>query len=784
MSDPQDLLYTNKFIDTNIITPEQINNDTKYYDRFINYLDENPENQVQNYLDKNLNENDLVNIQQTIDKPWPINNKKNRYPLLSNISSDISKDRYVQEQVIQFIVNSEERNKTFYPYSTEFEINFPKPLNNMKGIELSNISVPNFNDNITNMNNVFAWQYFSNIYKNYVSSFNIIPFNDLKRKISYFSLPYSTFLFDTNKTGINYNPELYLTYQLNMPNAHYDIELLLDNVKILSKNVLHGSFNYNQLYLAENNSKSRSPDQELPPIMEEPYNSLTYMQNTPNLWDFEVNFENEAFFAVNRMEEEPVYSYQTFTSVKDPSTYNWANVDVFYNFSSNPGNLDPKYLYITVPYIDQMTNYWYYDPVNAPDNPFVPSAFPLVLSKLSTKDDNLNSFMRNLNFTPFFDLNLYLLNTQPIGSNPITYTEDELENICYYKFNDIITIPNGTGGNEIKLIRFALRYNSSGEKGKKFNNSVPLTLTPTYSYYKPVQTITLIYSTFIYSLLTEKTNIVYTLENTDPILGRTLLTRFIFDINNGIYTSYEKDLSAEKKRSFLDLLGYSIANQTSAFLVSDFNNGFSFVHCNRYPKILDINNPSIYYNIVPLIAQLVSPETRFQFTINNGKYYFSKNPYIYIQIFFVNNNGNTIVEEFNYQTNQDNFNLAINQNYSNSFITNLIPIGISVDCSSANVNIRTKNKSNIVAKLLTSNVPGELNNVNNNIYKENIFYMFSKIIDSVDSIQINILDYQYKIIQSNKTINMILKIYQDVHKLKETNINTKTNNIDIIGKIR
>ena len=74
--------------------------------------------------------------------------------------------------------------------------------------------------------------------------------------------------------------------------------------------------------------------------------------------------------------------------------------------------------------------------------------------------------MRNLNFTPFFDLNIYLLNTQPKFSNPITYTEDELKNICYYKFNDIITIPNGSGGNEIKLIRFALRYNSTGEKGK------------------------------------------------------------------------------------------------------------------------------------------------------------------------------------------------------------------------------------------------------------------------------------------------------------------------------
>ena len=54
MSDPQDLLYTNQFIDENIITKEQINNDTQYQDRFMNYLDSNPENEVQNYLEKNL----------------------------------------------------------------------------------------------------------------------------------------------------------------------------------------------------------------------------------------------------------------------------------------------------------------------------------------------------------------------------------------------------------------------------------------------------------------------------------------------------------------------------------------------------------------------------------------------------------------------------------------------------------------------------------------------------------------------------------------------------------
>jgi len=783
MSDPQDLLYTNNFVETNTLSKEQIEQDTQYYDRYINYMDKNPDNQVKEYLDTNLFESDLVNIQQTNNKPWPIDLKKNRYPLMDNLSKDISVNRYTQEQVLNLTVNSDERNKNYFPYTTQFQVALSNPLNNVKSIELTDICMPNYNDNITNMNNNFSWQFFSNYYTNNINSFNIIPYCDINRKISYYSLPYSTYKIDINTYGINYNPELYLTYQINIPTGHYEINLLLNNIKILTKNVLHGGFDINTNSLLNNDNKGRLPDLELPPVMEEPYNSFPYLQYSSNLWTFEINLNNDAFFAVNRMEEVSITSFQIFITPKEPyTTSEWEDLDIFYHYSDTPGNLDPKYIYITVPYQKDVTNFWYED---LPNNPFFPSAFPLVLTGLDTDDSDLNTFMRNLNMTPFFDLNIYIKNTQPIGQNPVIYTEDELFNICYYKFNDIITLPTNStiGSKSIVLTRFALRYTSAGLKGQKFNNS-NINITPTFAYYKSSQTCTFIYSSNINSIISNKINTIYYTMNKLPLIGRSLLCRFIFDQNNGVFVNYESEGDYEKKRSLLHLLGYSIGNQTSSFLVSNFNDGFTFVHCNRYPKILDINIPELYYNILPTSYDLISPQTKIQFSIENGLYYLSYTPFVYIQILFISNASNSVIQQFNIQTSQDGYNLSINKNYSNSFITSILPLGLPLSCVQETINIQQKDKNNIIAKILTSTLPGNIDTLNNNINSKPIIQSFNQILDDIRIIQINILDSGYKIIQSNKNYSMIIKFTHDVHKLKETNINTKTNNVDIIGNIK
>ena len=158
-------------------------------------------------------------------------------------------------------------------------------------------------------------------------------------------------------------------------------------------------------------------------------------------------------------------------------------------------------------------------------------------------------------------------------------------------------------------------------------------------------------------------------------------------------------------------------------------------------------------------------------------------PFVYVQIIFVNNSANSVIQQFNIQSSQDSYNLSINKNYSNSFITSILPLGVPLNCVLETIKIQQKDKNNIIAKILTSTLPGNMNTLNNNINSKPIVQSFNQILDDIRQIQINILDAGYRIIQSNKNYSMVIKFLYDVHKLKETNINTKTNNVDIIGNI-
>ena len=153
-------------------------------------------------------------------------------------------------------------------------------------------------------------------------------------------------------------------------------------------------------------------------------------------------------------------------------------------------------------------------------------------------------------------------------------------------------------------------------------------------------------------------------------------------------------------------------------------------------------------------------------------------------MFFINNDATHVMQQYNMQTSQDNFTLSINKNYSNSYITAILPLGIPLSCGEETIKLRQKDKSNIIAKILTSTIPGNINTLNNNINNKSIIQSFNQILDNIDVIQINILDSNYRILQSNKNYSMVIKFTYDVHKLKETNINTKTNNVDIIGNIK
>ena len=147
MSDPQDLLYTNNFISTNILTDKQLSEESNYYDRFKNYIDNEDTSEVVKYIDDDANESSPVNLEKTLNTKWPIYSNKNHYPLFDTYINDISTNRYKKEFVTKVNIDSLNRNVSLYPNSNSFLLPFSRVFNNVKKVVINNIIFSIFSEN-------------------------------------------------------------------------------------------------------------------------------------------------------------------------------------------------------------------------------------------------------------------------------------------------------------------------------------------------------------------------------------------------------------------------------------------------------------------------------------------------------------------------------------------------------------------------------------------------------------------------------------------------------------
>jgi hypothetical protein len=92
MFDPQDLLYTNTFTSTDILTDNNLSKENEYYDRFKNYIDNNIPSDIENYIKDDEYENSSININKTLNTKWPIYSNKNHYPLFDTYTNDLKND--------------------------------------------------------------------------------------------------------------------------------------------------------------------------------------------------------------------------------------------------------------------------------------------------------------------------------------------------------------------------------------------------------------------------------------------------------------------------------------------------------------------------------------------------------------------------------------------------------------------------------------------------------------------------------------------------------------------
>lgn len=774
MSDPQDLLYTNKFISEDVLTYKDLNTEGNFYNRFENYID-NTQTELSKYLNNDQYETSPINLDRNLDQKWPINKNKNHYPLFDSYIKDISNDKYQKEIITKVNIDNRNRNYGKYPNPNSFSLNFDTKFTNINKFVLSDINFRNINQPVTNSNNNLAWQYAStdnlqsNSYDNTIIPVPVIGENT----ISYSSLPNSTFSYTTsNGDGYSDSIDNYLVYQTNINPGFYSVPELIDSIKYYTSQIIHGGN-------LTTNIK----------VVEQPYLAYQKKIGTPHLFSTYINPKSNVVRFVNRMEELPIAAIQTFS----PYDINIIQDDIFYNFSSNYTDngsytLDTSFIYITLTTTSDISYQYYYNLYCI----YSPNSFPLVITNLEYYVGNINNEL--INYTEFYDLSIYLKNG---------YSETDLKSISYYKFIDTITFKTSTTVNGVTTtfnqvyLRFALKLSTGNINGINYNQNG-------YNI-KPCITNNIVFSNSINNFLKNYGNIIspqsiingtssqnnyntsciltdYVYYEKTPLIGRALLFRWIFDKLNNNYITYQYQTINQKKRSLLSILAWAIQDESYQIYTAEINGGFKFVHSNTQNNILSGSNLKLsdylQLNHYPLL--------NLNLQRYNDQYYFSSNSYIFIKI------------NFNSTSNGASFNgnqvkNAIDDNvlqYNQIYVYNSdLNVGIGEDYTNIkscyDLNLLEKDSSSIFAKILLSDIPGNYNNNTLNIQNNHSFsFNYDKEVDNVDEVTINIYNPSMELISINNNFSFTLTIHELKDVLKETLINTKTNNVTVTGNIR
>jgi hypothetical protein len=729
---PQDLLYTNKFLTTSTLSKKEYEDNNKNYVRYKNFVDKNVTNETDNYINNDSKEGDPFNINKRNLNKFPVGNNGNNYPLFDSYISDISKDTYEKEYVTKVNVDSLLRDRTKSPSSSNFTLKFDKVFNNVSKVVINNINIPNPLQSVNIYNNNIAWQYpvWSQLLVDNTASF-VIPAPNKLNLVNFLNIAHSCSTFE--------DPNI-LVYQTNIEPGGYNIQELNSRIRYRTTSIYHGETIRNKIENTEI-------------YTEAPYLTYTKLIKTPHLFRLEINPITSSVKIVNRMEEISVAVFQTFGPYTDNN-----DDDILNAYSSNPIQIiNPDYIYALLPYIKNITDK-YYNSINPTDPNTFQSPYPLVITDLIQSIGNIGYNI--IHYTEFFDLNIYL---------SYGYTEAEVVSIPTYKYWDTITI------NSVVYLRFALKLSNGKLNGLYYNN--------TGNIIKPITFSTTIYDIFINKFFGLSTSTVF---NYNVLIGRALLFRWIYDLENGLYVNYETETINTKKKSVLNMLSFPIANKTFDQLCIIQNQGFAFVQNNINGIIL---NSNIFYGLPDIEKQSILSKSgdypqQLNIQIQNGQYFFTTEGYVYISLNLFENSSNNSFKDY-YTLSSGDINSQYNQNYVKPFFN--VGIGENYDCTIQNNlglgELKSINKENIYAKIQVSNIPNNIDNNTTNINNNGIVINnYDKPIDNFSQISIVLLDPFYREILFLRDFSFTLEIHEIVNVLKETLIDSKRNNVSTTGK--
>ena len=338
--DPQDLLYTNKFVSKDVISSNDLKMGTKYYKNFQDNIDKRS-SLTKKYLNTNLKDGDSININKTESKPWPPNNNRNFKPIFSNAVSDVVENKYIKAIRTILSIYSKDRNKKKSIMPNNYKMNMGKEFINIYRIKLIDLNIPNTIPPVNLSNNIIRWIYPTLDIINYTNTGDsLYPFletmNNLPPYFWYYSnannLPYTDF--NEQDSTIEQPQDIYTAF---IDSGFYSTKKLEKKLEEKMNDILH-------------NIK-----EGIVSVYNKEYNQRL-LNNTNHSFKVDINPYTSVCTIINRAEEIQVLSIQTLpnSTMRSPAytqvpptnnDYNF-NADIFWNF----------FYYVINPFIDEIVN--------------------------------------------------------------------------------------------------------------------------------------------------------------------------------------------------------------------------------------------------------------------------------------------------------------------------------------------------------------------------------------------------------------------------------------------
>ena len=770
---PDDLLYTNTFVNTNPLTQREVQKNANEYIPYRNLKGETVNN-VRDQLERTGFTDSSMNRVAKEANPWSRGYYGNQQPMLSEFGKDIAESTYFKYRSHYINIDSRMRDVDLYITPNNYSIFLGRKFNNVETVKLIDYFFPEMEYPINSTNNVILW---------YTVPFEIIDYLTYK-------VPYEPYI------GSDYDQ-----YRINICGWFINFSQLINtNVGIT----------YRELY--NNNLLSCLNKIEIPPGF------YTTEQLSQKIRD---EFQKTTFFNSNVYDK----SYKEYDGNVGSETFKFKDRPQLVDVRIDPETSNVKFLLRYEEFrVESIATYYnknYFDLEMKVVDSSVPSTefleliqndlYPLVITGFPEIGGYTGEIVDYLEFVP---KNINELFQHENGSLFYkTYydkiTDDEgnvIPNVLrfyLYTYGNYIDNTVGSVSKPIKSSYTEIIKTNNIKFGREapffFINGNQSLLSTYVGYVK--NNIVNISSQFT-SYCSNQTNDCSLISPAQQLILDNLIVNV--DCSSRILTN---------------LLGFPNTNN-SRVLVGPFMGTFAIITNNVYKPNRYINSVQSYninaslYRDYTNCTGLLPPEnntcsTSYTFWIDyypkfnlnfrlpisrnqNGTYSFYLNNYFFMKILSSSvgtqiqtsstitqikptanfANGSSDIYEINDGTNNGV------QYYINDTNLYVPDPNCPINFKNSRFTSATKNLENIFAKIKYSSVSGNYE-VDNRFVNEIIFE--SNTINNLDEFIIQLVDYEGKILPQIKEHNFTLLIVEKYEVLKETNMNSRNNNANTGG---